>query len=70
MKIKEILYQNRRDFEALFECETCGHEVVRGGYDDENFHANVIPKIKCPKCGNVAIDYKPLQPKYPEGYCV
>lgn len=68
MKIKKILYQNRRDFQALYECEHCGYEKEGSGYDDAFFHNNVIPDMKCPKCGKKAgKDYRPLAPKYPEG---
>ena len=68
MKIKEIIHQHRRDFKAIFECETCGHEEIKWGYDDANFHANVIPRMECEKCGSVAPDtYRPLTTKYPEG---
>ena len=72
MKIKEILYQHRRDFQAIYECEGCGHTYKSGGYDDANFHNNVIPKFRCPKCGKttkeLGVDYRPLATKYPEGY--
>ena len=72
MKIKEITWQSRRDFEAIFECEGCGNTVKRSGYDDANFHQNVIPSFKCPKCGKTSAecgaDYRPLTTKYPEGY--
>ena len=52
MQIKEITYQNRRDFEATYECEFCGNEEKDGrGYDDSNFHNNVIPNMKCKECG-------------------
>ena len=68
MKIEKILHQHRRDFRAIFKCEHCGYEMERAGYDDANFHNNVIPKIPCPECGKVASeDYRPLAPKYPEG---
>lgn len=68
MKIKKITWQNRRDFEAIYECEHCGHEESDYGYDDEYFHNKVIPKRKCYKCGKTASDdYRPLTPKYPEG---
>ena len=67
MKIKEILSQSRRDFRAIYECEHCGHEHEGSGYDDANFHSNVIPKKKCPKCDKTAADnYRPLAPKYSE----
>jgi len=69
MKIKKILRQSRRDFTAIYECEHCGDEYESGGYDDANFHNNVIPKMECRKCGKVAGDaYRPLTTKYPEGF--
>jgi len=36
MKIKDILWQHRRDFSAIFECEHCGFEIqIDHCYDDE-----------------------------------
>ncbi len=72
MKIKRIISQHRRDFYADYECEHCGHIVKNEyGYDDANFHENVIPDKKCPKCGKTAgDDYRPLTTKYPEGFQV
>ena len=71
MKIKEITHQNRRDFTANYECEHCGHVCSGRGYDDANFHENVIPKMVCPKCGKKAAEtYRPLATKYPEGFQV
>ncbi len=72
MFIKQINRQHRRDFWADYECENCGHiEKDQPGYDDANFHENVVPKMKCPKCGKSAKDlgtnYRPLTTKYPEG---
>lgn len=68
MRIKEIVYQHRRDFTAVYECEHCGHSEEKKGYDDANFHQNVIPNMICPKCGKKASeDYRPLATKYPEG---
>lgn len=72
MFIKKINYQNRRDFKADFECENCGHiEPDSWGYDDDNYHRNVVPTLKCPKCGKTALDlgtdYRPLTTRYPEG---
>ncbi len=68
MKIKKINSQSRRDFRATYECEHCGHTEDGSGYDDANFHQNVIPKMECSKCGKKASDeYKPLATKYPEG---
>lgn len=69
MRIKEILWQHRRDFQAVYECEHCGATVQGCGYDDANFHQNVIPKMKCQNCGKTAPDnYRPLTTKYPEDY--
>lgn len=71
MRIKKFTGFSRRDFYAIFECEHCGHEHERSGYDDAHFHDNVIPRLKCPKCGKTAAeDYTPLATKYPEGAVV
>ena len=68
MKIERITNQNRRDFTAIMECEHCGHiEENISGYDDNFFHQQVIPKMKCPKCNKTAKDdYRPLSTKYAE----
>lgn len=70
MRIKEITWQHRRDFEAIMECEHCGEErVEKHGYDDTFYHKNVIPKMECEKCGKVAPDsYEPQATKYPDGF--
>ena len=69
MRIKEILSQSRRDFRAIYECEHCGATEESYGYDDGNFHNNVIPTFTCPECGKKAPDaYRPLTTKYPEGH--
>jgi primosomal protein N' len=67
MKIQKITSQSRRDFWADMECEHCGHvEKHVSGYDDANFHQNVIPKMKCKECGKTSgEDYRPLATKYP-----
>ena len=68
MKIKEITWRHRRDFKAIFVCEHCSHEEEMHGYDDANFHKNVIPKFKCESCEQPSPDnYEPMQTKYPEG---
>ena len=65
MKIKEITNQSRRDFYAIYECEHCGHTHQGSGYDDDNFHRNVIPNMKCEKCDKKASDdYRPMGTKY------
>lgn len=71
MKIKRIISQHRRDFTAIYVCEHCGYEMEKSGYDDSNFHRNVIPNMKCPQCGKIAEpDYQPLATKYPDGMTV
>ncbi len=68
MRIKEIIEQSRRDFTALYECEHCGDEHEGPGYDDANFHQNVIPDMVCKACGKKASsNYRPLATKYPAG---
>ena len=65
MKIKSIESQHRRDFTAIYECEHCGYECKGSGYDDDNFHRNVIPKMPCGSCGETAAEnYRPLATKY------
>ena len=68
MKIIKILNQNRRDFTAIYECESCGDKVEKSGYDDRNFHDNVMPNTKCGKCGkssnNLGITHEPTPTKY------
>jgi len=66
MKINYIISQHRRDFTALLECESCGsHEELNDGYDDDNYHRNVIPAMKCKKCGQVAPpSYRAMKTKY------
>ena len=68
MIILNIVSQSRRDFLAEYECEHCGNIKECYGYDDSYFHAEVIPKMKCEKCGKTSKeDYTPLTPKYPDG---
>lgn len=69
MKIKKITRQHRRDFTAVMGCEHCGHEQInKYGYDDANYHQNVIPAMKCESCERAASEnYRPLTAKYPEG---
>jgi len=69
MKIIKINSQNRRDFYADYECENCGHvDKNKSGYDDGYFHNEVIPNMKCSKCGKKSPkNYKPVSTKYPDG---
>jgi transcription elongation factor Elf1 len=69
MKIKKITSQNRRDFSAIYECEGCEkEESSNAGYDDRNYHDNVIPNIKCKNCGksrnDLGLKEEPTQTKY------
>lgn len=67
MKIQRIIAQNRRDFHAVYECEHCKETLTGHGYDDANFHSNVIPLMKCKQCGKTADkNYRPLATKYTE----
>lgn len=68
MNIKKIISQNRRDFRAVYLCEHCGDEHEGRGYDDLNFHENVIPNMVCDKCGKKSDEtYRPRVTKYAEG---
>lgn len=66
MRIKTINSQHRRDFTATLECEHCGKEQeLMSGYDDDNYHKNVIPSIRCNNCGEISPEnYRPLKTKY------
>lgn len=67
MYIKKILSQDRRDFQAIYACEHCNLEKPGYGYDDTNFHVNVIPNMECDECGKKAGNhYTPLPTKYPD----
>lgn len=66
MKIQKIISQHRRDFRAIYKCEHCNATRNGSGYDDTNFHNNVIPDMKCTECGKTSgDDYRPLTPKHP-----
>jgi C4-type Zn-finger protein len=52
MKLIEMTWISRKDFEGILECEHCGqHQTLAYGYDDERFHSKVIPAIICVACG-------------------
>lgn len=52
MKIASILSQHRNDYSARMVCEHCDATAVDNcGYNDHNYHANVIPAMHCPACG-------------------
>lgn len=59
MKLIEKISQHRRDFKGKYQCQNCGNIKIDDGhysYDDDNFHDNVIPKMKCEKCGKSTSD--------------
>jgi len=69
MKIKRIISQHRRDLRLDLICEDCGHEEQNVcGYDDRNFHDNVMPDKKCKGCGksrnDLGIKGEFIQTKY------
>ena len=75
MKLIRKISQSRRDFKGLYKCEDCGHEIEYGScYDDRNFHDNVIPARKCPKCNKSTKDLgfpvEFVQTEYPSGVVV
>ena len=62
-----MISQSRRDFKAVFECESCEAEETISGYDDTHFHQKVIPDMKCKNCEEKApAQYRALAPKYAE----
>ena len=75
MKLVKKLSQHRRDFKGEYKCQGCGNVEIDNrldSYDDAYFHENVIPAMKCDKCGEstktLGVDYQPAATKYPEGY--
>ena len=56
VKYKEFM---RNDFVAEYKCEYCGRTVEAWGYNDDNFHDNVIPNAKCDKCGKSTNEVEP-----------
>ena len=51
MKIIEYKEFMRNDFIGEYKCEYCDRKIEAWGYNDDNFHNNVIPNVKCDKCG-------------------
>ena len=52
MRISKITSQHRNDFCADMVCEHCGNESkLTTGYNDANYHINVIPSFYCTACG-------------------
>ena len=73
MKVIKKYDQHRRDLVIDLECEGCGNvRIGVSAYDDRNFWDNVVPKIKCKKCGEDSTN-RPnefIQTRYPEGFQV
>lgn len=69
MKIIKIISRSRRDFTAAIQCENCcNNELLESGYDDDNYHRNVLPNMKCSACQESTIsagyDILPWMTKY------
>ena len=57
MKIKRVTFQMRNDFAADMECEGCGNvQPLSSGYDDQFYHSQVIPAMRCKKCGKSRVE--------------
>lgn len=64
MKITKTYNWNRRDFSFDAKCEHCGNEEKHsGGYDDSNYYNNVVPNMKCSKCGESSNSKESNEPK-------
>ena len=64
MKITKTYNWNRRDFYFDAKCELCGNEEKEhGGYDDSNYYNNVVPNMKCGKCGESSNSKESSEPK-------
>lgn len=60
MFIQEITSQHRNDFRAIMECEHCEHtQKLTTGYNDGNYHNNVIPAMTCKSCGKNRVGDEP-----------
>lgn len=63
MFIDQMLAQSRFDFDAVMRCEHCGHrQMITTGYDDANYHYNVIPKMTCAACKKNRAGDVPAEP--------
>lgn len=70
MKLIEKKNQNRRDFNGIYRCENCGEIEEVDGYDDRNFHDNVMPARECKSCGkstnDLGVEKEHVPTKYPD----
>jgi len=61
MKITKTYNWNRRDFCFDATCEHCSNvKKDLSGYDDSNYYDNVVPNMKCDKCGE-STKSKPIE---------
>lgn len=52
MKVDEYTFAMGNDFSAIMECEHCGgKQKLTSGYHDGFYHNQVIPAMKCDRCG-------------------
>ena len=57
MKWINVKDRSRNDFWGTTECEHCGFvDTNAKGYDDFNYHENVVPSLRCPACLSTAQD--------------
>ncbi|VTS50558.1 Uncharacterised protein [Streptococcus anginosus] len=70
MRIKKIYQSNTEEIsQQNMSVNIVAFMKIDSGYDDANYHNNVVPNMECEKCGKKAEpNYRPLAPKYPEGY--
>jgi hypothetical protein len=60
MKLVEIIWQSRNDYDGIFCCEHCGSfQRCSDCYHDERFSELVIPAIKCLDCGKRSVETIP-----------
>lgn len=53
MHIQRYTFQLRNDFSAVIQCPHCMFTTeLKGGYNDANYHNNVLPAMKCENCGH------------------
>jgi hypothetical protein len=50
MRIKEIMWQDRKEFGVILECEYCKDTYSVRGYDDDRFRNEIVPDLPCRIC--------------------
>lgn len=62
MRIFDYRPTGGRDFNATMQCEHCGHKQdISSGYEDQHYHAKVIPAMTCCGCGKNRAGFVPVQ---------